>query len=75
VTTATVSLRELSDQEFADFLDRNVATFAAAIGPARDLTPGAAMADARRDTDRLLPDNLYTSLGYTVLSQQMRKIL
>jgi len=55
VTTPLVTLRPITDPEFASWRDRAAASFASGIGPAQGLDPAGALEFAYRETDRLLP--------------------
>ena len=55
VTTPLVTLRPITDTEFASWRDRAAASFAAGIGPAQGLDPAEALEFAYRETDKLLP--------------------
>ena len=56
MTTPLVTLRPITDPEFASWRDRAAASFADGIGPAQGLTPAEALDFAYRETDRLLPE-------------------
>lgn len=56
VTTPSVSLRPITEPEFAAWRDRAAESFAAGIGPARGLNPEEALRLAHDETARLLPD-------------------
>jgi ribosomal protein S18 acetylase RimI-like enzyme len=60
VTTPSVSLRPITESEFAAWKDRAAASFAAGIGPARGLDPEEALKLAHDETSRLLPDGTGT---------------
>jgi ribosomal protein S18 acetylase RimI-like enzyme len=56
----TVTLRPLTDDEYADWRRRAAESFAAGMGPSRGLDPAAALETAYQETDRLLPDGRKT---------------
>jgi ribosomal protein S18 acetylase RimI-like enzyme len=56
VTTSSVTLRPITDTEFADWRDRAATMFAAGVGPARGLDSEEGLKFAYAETDRLLPD-------------------
>lgn len=58
--TPLVTLRPITDTEFASWRDRAAASFAAGIGPAQGLDPAGALEFAYRETDRLLPEGAGT---------------
>ncbi len=51
-----VTLRPLTDEEFAEWSRGTAASFAAGMGPSRGLDPAAAMEVAVQETARLLPN-------------------
>ena len=51
-----MTLRPLTDTEFADWRDRAAAMFAAGVGPARGMDADDALKFAYEETDKLLPD-------------------
>jgi ribosomal protein S18 acetylase RimI-like enzyme len=55
-----VTLRPMTDEEYAAWEDLNARSFAAGIGPARGLEPDAALEYARKEIDKLLPDGKKT---------------
>lgn len=55
MTTPLVTLRPITDAEFANWRDHAAASFAAGIGPAQGMNPAEALDFAYRETDRLLP--------------------
>ncbi len=59
-TPPPVTLRAMTDAEYAGWQDRNAQSFAAGIGPLRGLDGEAAIAFARAEVDKLLPDGLGT---------------
>lgn len=56
MTTPQVHLRPITDAEYPAWTDRSVASFAAAIGPARGLSADEALKLAREETEKLLPE-------------------
>jgi ribosomal protein S18 acetylase RimI-like enzyme len=52
----SVTLRQLTDDEYVAWEDLNARSFAAGIGPARGLEPDAALEYARKQVGKLLPD-------------------
>jgi ribosomal protein S18 acetylase RimI-like enzyme len=60
VTTPLVTLRPITDPEFARWRDHAAASFAAGIGPAQGLGAAEALEFAYRETDRLLPQGRST---------------
>ncbi len=56
MTTPSVTLRPITESEFAGWKDRAAESFAAGIGPARGLNPDEALKLAHEETIRLLPD-------------------
>ncbi|MEV6284371.1 GNAT family N-acetyltransferase [Kribbella sp. NPDC051770] len=59
-TPPPVTLRTMTAAEYAGWQDRNARSFAAGIGPLRGLDGAAAIAFARTEVDKLLPDGLGT---------------
>ena len=59
-TTPQVTLRPMTDEEFASWFEHTQVGYAAAIGPARALTPEQALVQSRKETAELLPDGLAT---------------
>ena len=59
-TAPQVTLRPMTDEEFVGWRERTEVGYAAAIGPARALTPEQALVQARKETAELLPDGLAT---------------
>ena len=55
MTTSSVTLRPITETEFAPWKDRAAASFAAGIGPTRGLNSDQALTFAHDETDRLLP--------------------
>lgn len=51
-----MTLRPITETEFAGWRDRAAVMFAAGVGPARGLDPDEALKFAYGETDRLLPD-------------------
>jgi len=56
VTTTSVTLRPITASEYPTWRDRAAESFAAGIGPARDLDEAEALKLAYDETDKLLPD-------------------
>jgi ribosomal protein S18 acetylase RimI-like enzyme len=59
-TPPPVTLRAMTDEEFAVWFEHTQVGYAAAIGPARALTPEQALVQSRKETAELLPDGLAT---------------
>ncbi|WP_344212015.1 GNAT family N-acetyltransferase [Kribbella sancticallisti] len=55
-----VTLRPLTDDEFGDWVRRSAESFAAGMGPARDLDPATALETAYREVGKLVPDGRHT---------------
>ncbi|TWD80405.1 acetyltransferase (GNAT) family protein [Kribbella amoyensis] len=60
-TASALTLNPLTDAEFEVFLAHSITSFAASIGPARDLTPEDAARAAKEDFARILPDGRRTA--------------
>ena len=56
MTTSSVLLRSIIDDEYSSWMERAVVSFAAGVGPARGLTPDEALAVAYEQTEQLLPE-------------------
>ncbi|WP_238150713.1 GNAT family N-acetyltransferase [Kribbella sindirgiensis] len=56
MTTPPVLLRPITDAEYPSWMERTAASFAAAVGPARGLTPDEALAVAYEETEKHLPE-------------------
>ncbi len=59
-TTPQVTLRPMTEAEFADWYELTIVGYAGAIGPARALTSEQALVQSRKEIDTLLPDGLAT---------------
>jgi ribosomal protein S18 acetylase RimI-like enzyme len=59
-TAPQVTLRAMTDEEFATWYEYTEVGYAAAIGPARALTPEQALVQSRKEFAELLPDGLAT---------------
>jgi ribosomal protein S18 acetylase RimI-like enzyme len=59
-TAPQITLRPMTDEEFAGWREHTEVGYAAQIGPARALTPEQAIVQARKETAELLPDGLAT---------------
>ena len=59
-TTPQVTLRPMTEAEFADWYELTIVGYAGAIGPARALTSEQALVQSRKEIDSLLPDGLAT---------------
>ena len=56
----TLSLRPMTDDEYSTFRQRLLASYAADVAQAKAISADAALADAQKQTDDLLPDDLDT---------------
>jgi ribosomal protein S18 acetylase RimI-like enzyme len=59
-STPQITLRTMTEDEYADWYEKTQVGYAAAIGPARGLTPEQALVQSHKETDDLLPEGLAT---------------
>jgi len=72
----TLTLRSMTDTEYAAFLGRLLPTYAADIAEAKGLSADAARADASKQLDELLADGMNTpgQLLYTAVDDEARAV-